>query len=473
MGLAGFIRHGSSTTQIHTGVIAPDYHLTKTGTNILRLQGNTTYTAPSNVLQGVLSVEGATVSTPYNVKNTARISAWDKVTDLGATLNFTENGGIKLFPSGGTFVGNLLVTDVTQVNPIVVDIDAASNERTHLILRTRNSVDPILTLGTNNSGHNARIETYGTWNYITTGWGELLDIYDSGRQNISYQLQSPLSHLSGTWYGFQNGVMPPGLSISPTGLITGTTPEVTTDQLFTFDVRAINGATILQHTYTWLVKAPIFEAIPSTTRWYAPPSYAPIQKIDAVIVGGGGGGRQDYGYGGGGAEVTQQVIDIDSGHWVQMNIGNAGGQGGNGQTTTFLKTDTTSTTATGGRGAVNSGNNTGSGLGGACCGSLTTYNNNRNGASGTLIVPQFVANINTHLGYPITTVLRLGAGGGRGTWYGSVGSGGAHGGGRGGRSGSNNVVAGTAGTGSGGGGGTANSGAAGKAGGKGAIYIRY
>lgn len=469
MGKDNFIIHGTNTDATTNALIVNDFHLTKTGSAILHITNNNTYTSTTKVLEGELSVEGTTASPLFEVSNVARLSTLDKVITF-QDLDFKDTGGINIHTIGSTLSGTIIADNVTQINPIPVDIKDTTNEDTHLILRTTETVDPILTLGINNSGHNARIETYGCWNYLTTGWGELLDIYDSGRQNISYQLHSPLAHLVGTTYAVTGGAMPTGLIMSTGGLITGTTPEVLTDTTFNFTVTAINGSTIT-HTYTWIVKAPIFEDFPVNTKWYAPPSYAPIQKIDAVIVGGGGGGRQTYGYGGGGAQVTQQVIDISSGHWVQMNIGNGGGQGANGGTSTFLKTDNTSVTATGGRGAVNSGNNTGSGLGGACCGSLTTYSPNRNGVTGTLIGAQFHSFLQGYFGSAAAT--RLGAGGGRGTWFGSVGSGGSFGGGRGGKSGSNNVVAGTNGTGSGGGGGTANSGNAGKSGGKGAIFIRY
>ena len=78
--------------------------------------------------------------------------------------------------------------------------------------------------------------------------------------------------------------MPPGLTMSATGLITGTTPEVAVDTTYSFTVTATN-AGIATHAYTWTVKAPIFLAITSTQRWYAPAVYSTTHKIQAVIVG--------------------------------------------------------------------------------------------------------------------------------------------------------------------------------------------
>ena len=72
--------------------------------------------------------------------------------------------------------------------------------------------------------------------------------------------------------------------MNATGLITGTTPEVAVDTTFNFTVTATNAGTAT-HTYNWVVKAPIFLAITSTQRRYAPAAYSTTQKIQAVIVG--------------------------------------------------------------------------------------------------------------------------------------------------------------------------------------------
>lgn len=186
-------------------------------------------------------------------------------------------------------------------------------------------------------------------------------------------------------YTLVSGSLPSGLSVSSSGLISGTPSNSGT---FTFTVRATdeNGRFTDSSTLT------IVSVVPETTTpggrvWNSAGTYsftvpAGVLRMAAVVIGGGGGGGRDgsYNHGGGGGGLARSEWAVTPGQVYTVVVGGGGSHGGsvggNGGQSSISLGGTTYLFANGGGGGGNPQNCGGSGgcggvnvgTGGSYCG---------------------------------------------------------------------------------------------------------
>jgi hypothetical protein len=214
----------------------------------------------------------------------------------------------------------------------------------------------------------------------STGAGSLGTFYDAGR-TVSIQLSAPDPDGNTVTFSTVSGSLPSGLSLSSSGLISGTASAVGTDTTSSFTIRASSQAsggpvTTSDRAFSILVKAPVVQSFTasgtttSNTSWTSPLT----GNISVLVVAGGGsggaGGGQNGGGGGGGGGVvyhTSYSVSNGSNYTIQVGGGaTAGPAQGNNGADSFFNTSGGLLAKGGGGGGYNGGpaaNNGGSGGG--------------------------------------------------------------------------------------------------------------
>lgn len=175
-------------------------------------------------------------------------------------------------------------------------------------------------------------------------------------------------------YSISSGALPPGINLNTgTGVISGTTPSVSTSTLYNFTVRASdaqNQDTTRSFSLTVVpaVVGQIAYTSPGTYTWTAP---AGVTSVSVVAIGGGGGGaysssNYDSGGGGGGGLGWKNNIAVTPGSSYTVVVG-AGGTAGWGEDSYFISNTTVAGKA-GGAGNGNYGSGSGTASGGAYVG---------------------------------------------------------------------------------------------------------
>lgn len=191
----------------------------------------------------------------------------------------------------------------------------------------------------------------------------------SGGSSVSIQLAVTDEESNPITYTVVSGSLPPGLSLSTSGLISGTATNPTADTTYNFTIAASDGANISNRAFSIPVTRVLtVQTITSNTTWTAPAGFTSIKLL---MVGGGGGGGNNRGNGsggggGGGGIIYHPAVPVTSGQSYTLTVGSGGvaaaaynQSGGQGCTTT-------------GFGAVAGGGG----------GGVSEYSNNCNGAQG-------------------------------------------------------------------------------------------
>lgn len=175
------------------------------------------------------------------------------------------------------------------------------------------------------------------------------------------QISITLSALSATdpesttiTYSLANGsTLPTGISLSSSGVISGTLPDILTDTTYTFTINASDGLNTIPRTF-------------SITSKYT----LPVEFL--VVGGGGGGGTNQYHSGGGGAGGfrtgttnialgNSYTVTVGLGAEAWVNTGSTNAQGRDGNPSVFA---TIISAGGGGGGGYNNGNGRPGGSGG-------------------------------------------------------------------------------------------------------------
>jgi hypothetical protein len=331
-----------------------------------------------------------------------------------------------------------------------------------------------------------------TWN---TPSGNLKTIYDGSRSVFSHQLSASDLLSFPITYSLQSGSLPVGVTLSSSGLLSGTPQQVGSDTTYTFSIRATNGINLSDRSFTITVKSPIVQSFTGSTSWSSPSDVSRISEI-LLVAGGGGGGNTMGGGGGAGGLIYQTNIEVTPGTNYPVTVGSGGPGAGNrnitgtsGQNSSFSTLTAigggggasweSANALSGGSGGGGSGNNRSAGLGTSGqggngqgtwggCGSYARGGGG-GGASGNAVANQNGANGLTYLISGVSTTY---AGGGGGGANGCGSSGGSGGGGFGTSNGSQGGN-GSTNTGGGGGAGGFSGDGPGGAGGSGIVIIKY
>jgi hypothetical protein len=320
-------------------------------------------------------------------------------------------------------------------------------------------------------------------NWITAS-GSLGSIFDKLRSSTSFQLSASDPDNQSVQYFIESGSLPPGMSLSSAGLISGTVSAVSSDTTYSFVVRATDGQNNSNRTFSITTKAPvkqIFSYTGSIATFTVPSG---ITSIDCKVwgAGGGGGSPADWGFGsdGGSGGFASGTITVTPAQVLNIVVGQGGvnnstsrvfggggaqspnssftnrGGGGGGYSGIFRSTVSQTDAlviAGGGGGGGQSRTNGGQGVAGGAGGGTTaadgvsTYDNKtayrgRGGTTSGAGVQSSSDTPNTD-----TPAIALGGGSPRTNNYGGAGGGGYWGGSAGGYSESNTMAGGGGGSG--------------------------
>jgi len=319
-------------------------------------------------------------------------------------------------------------------------------------------------------------------NWITAS-GSLGSIFDKLRSSTSFQLSASDPDNQSVQYFIESGTLPPGMSLSTTGLISGTVSAVSSDTTYSFVIRATDGQNNSNRTFSITIKAPvkqIFSYTGSVATFTVPSG---ITSIGAKVwgAGGGGGTPQDWGFGsdGGGGGFASGEITVTPGQVLNIVVGSGGvnnstsrvfggggaqspgpvfalrGGGGGGYSGIFRSTvsQTDALIIAGGGGGGGESRTAGQGVAGGAGGGTvaqdgsSTYDNKTGyrGRGGTTSGPGVEASSDTP-NYSVPAIA-LGGGSPRTNNYGAAGGGGYWGGSAGGYSESNTMAGGGGGSG--------------------------
>jgi hypothetical protein len=165
--------------------------------------------------------------------------------------------------------------------------------------------------------------------------------YIQYRDPYSFQLSA--SALGGTVsYSILSGSLPTGLTLSSSGLISGSITAPVSDTTYNFTVRATDGVSNSDRAFSYIIKVPVistFSTVGSAT-WTAPSG---INAVELLVVGGGGGAGHDVGGGGGAGGLcygSSYPVTPGSSYSIVVGGGGAssstsGGKGASGSNSSF------------------------------------------------------------------------------------------------------------------------------------------
>jgi hypothetical protein len=361
-----------ANTQIQSEQIAPN--LDFTGSEGVTLPSGTTAERPSSPATGVFRFNTTTeVMEYYNGNNwQGVVQEAPAVTSISPTTEIDANAEIVItgtgFNSGATvkFIGN----DGTEYNsPSVI-----FNSTTQLTATTPSSAltvanEPYDVKVINASGFSGVLEnaldagSTPSFGVAAGSLGTLVEgenasgftqitATDADGQSVSITLKSGSS-------------LPSGVSMSTSGVFSGTTPTTGSNVTTTFTVEATDGVNVSERTYSVTVRTPIYAQLSGSGTWSVP---AGVNSAEILIVGGGASGAksQNVGSGGGGAggvvhASTYTFTSTDKSSGIAYSVGNGGdgvgsspyafdGGFNNGEDTTFAISGGTITAKGGGGG---------------------------------------------------------------------------------------------------------------------------
>ena len=164
-------------------------------------------------------------------------------------------------------------------------------------------------------------------NWITAS-GSLGSIFDKLRSSTSFQLSASDPDNQNVQYFIESGSLPPGMSLSSAGLISGTVSAVSSDTTYSFVVRATDGQNNSNRTFSITTKAPvkqIFSYTGSVATFTVPSG---ITSIDCKVWGAGGGGGRAGGWGqgsdAGSGGFASGTITVTPGQVLNIVVGQGG-----------------------------------------------------------------------------------------------------------------------------------------------------
>ena len=275
----------------------------------------------------------------YNAAGWAGIDAPPTVSSLSGTINEDTDSTITIngsnFKSGSSVViqgAAVSGTDRTLSTTFINSgqLTAASNASSVNFVGGQAFNVKVI----NPSGLSAVLEPGGTvdrdpiW---STSAGSVGTIYDSGRTGVSIQLTATDPDSDSVSYSIVSGSLPSGLTMSSSGLISGTAGSVGSDTVSNFTVRATANSQSEDRAFSITVKAPVTQTYTNTSEAsFSVPSGVSIINVELWGAGGGGGGSGGNsggsGDGGQGAYVAG-ALSVSGGQTFAYRVGTGGDAG--------------------------------------------------------------------------------------------------------------------------------------------------
>ena len=322
-----------------SGIIVP------TGTTAQEVSttvGTLRYNTDKGLAEFYTATGWAAVDAPPTVTNISGVINQDNSSTITVTgTGFKPGATVIIQGAAVSNVDRLLTT--TYVNQVTITAVTAANS----VNFVGGAAFDLKVL--NSSGLSATLSSAGfvdrdpVWN---TAAGTFDTIYDVMRTGYSKALSATDADGNTITFTIVSGSLPSGLSLSSSGVISGTAGAVGSDTTSSFTVRATSqasgGPSVYQdRSFNIIVKSPIRTTFSSvgTTSFTAPAT----MNIEVLVVGGGGGTGFDVGGGGGAGGLvysSSYPVTLNSSYTITVGGGGGsaqvgGGTAGNGGDSVF------------------------------------------------------------------------------------------------------------------------------------------
>lgn len=276
----------------------------------------------------------------YDVLSVNDAPIWNTAAGLLGTFNETDNVSIQLSVSdeegGITYSGSNIPAWLSLNTTTGLLSGTAANVSGNTTYNFSVSVTDSVN-STSTRQFSIIVNNIVSWN-TTAGLISTLSYMQYRSTPLSYQL-SATSPGGTTTYSINSGSLPSGISLSSSGLISGTINPPSTDTVYSFTVRATDGVSYSDRSFSYSIKAPVISTFSTvgSTSWTAPSG---VNTVELLVVAGGGGSGNDVGGGGGGGGVcygssypvtpgSAYAITVGAGGTNTTGSGIKGNNGGN------------------------------------------------------------------------------------------------------------------------------------------------
>jgi len=313
------------------------------GTNGVEVQAQST-TYNSIVQLTAVFTNLSNTYEPYDIKVTNPSNLFGMIPDAlyvnASPVWQQSSGSLGTFNEGSSVNISALATDPESL-PLVFSLASGTlpsglslNSSTGTITGTLNGVAAnttyTFTISVTDSENttlsrsfNITVNTIVSWNTPSGSIGTITPNIDPV---YSYQLSA--TGLGSTLsYSILSGSLPQGLTLSSSGLISGTTETVAVQTISTFTVRVSDGQVSADRQFTITRNTASTSTFSYTGGWQSFVVPANITKVKAFVWGAGGGGAFDswaYGWGGGSGGFASATINVTQGQQMFIACGQAG-----------------------------------------------------------------------------------------------------------------------------------------------------
>ena len=291
---------------------------------------------------GIVSVQGIVLD--GNTTNTLVISG----------SNFTSGAVASIIGTNGVEIvaNSTVVNSVAQVTAVFGTISAQYEPYDVKVLNTSNLYG-LLPDG-------VYVNQTPSWNTAAGSLGTFTE-----GQSVSIQLSATDPEGTSLSYTVTSGALPTGVTLSSSGLISGTLPGISTNTTYSFTVTVSDGANSSVRTFT-IASTALVEVTGGTLVTSDPTYFYRIFSttgssslvvsnnslaVEYLLIGGGGGGGNSYGGGGGGCGGINSGTTTLSPDSYSIVVGAGGGSVTSGSSTTAFGY----TAGGGGNGVTSSG----------------------------------------------------------------------------------------------------------------------
>ena len=402
----------NDTITITGGNFASDVQVAFTGTGYSSTQAKTIVRSSSSQLIVTRPDNFPPSGSPYTVT----ITNPGVTSPIGSSVNISSNSitagnspvwvtssSLPVFTRNSAYSTTLSATDSDGGSSVTYSLVSGSfatglslNSSTGVISGTpTSSINTSFTIRATDSGGNYLDRAF-TMNNLAPVWVTASGAITGATKDSAYSYQLSVTDDNTVTYSLLSGSLPTGLTLSSSGLISGTPTVGSSGTPSSFSVRATDLAgSIADRSFTLYVLSSITQAFTTSGTWTNNTGQT-ISSVNVVLVAGGGSGAMygtNVGCGGGGAGgvVTATLSNVAAGASYSYTIGAGGAavtnsqgsatNGNNGTGSTF----TGITTAVGGGyGGTNStsGGSGGSGGGGSRGSNSSGTAGQGNGGSG-------------------------------------------------------------------------------------------
>lgn len=300
------------------GGVAEVYDVNSTSTGYFDLPAGTTAQRPGTPNTGMLRYNTTTgFAEVYTAAGWGSFGATPPSISTVSPASYSGEAGTVFTINGANFTADAVVRFIDNTNNEYLATTTIFVNSSTLTATTPQDFtiaqEPLDVKVTQQSGQVVKLDCIDcggspTW---STASGALDPLYDAERGIKTYTLvaNDPDSGASVT-YAVMSGSLPPGLTMSNVGVISGNATAVVNDTTSSFTVRATdNAGNFTDRSFSIQVKAPVKTTFTYTGANQTFNIPAGVTKLRVKLWGGGGGDYPATSFGGGGGAYASAIID--------------------------------------------------------------------------------------------------------------------------------------------------------------------